>query len=72
MLVIMHIGLLAEKINKKILVIKIVERSKSIKNKAYLWYYQISKGISEILKYAHIDIKEFQDIRKKRFFYSCN
>lgn len=60
-----HIGILAESIDKKLLLIKIIERSKSIKGKAYLWYYQIAKGIKNILNYAHNGIKEFQAIRKK-------
>lgn len=60
-----HIGMMAEKVDKKLLIIKIIERSRSLKCKAYLWYYQISKGIKEILKYAHTGIKEFQEIRKK-------
>ncbi|MFQ6792074.1 MAG: MerR family transcriptional regulator [Thomasclavelia sp.] len=61
-----HITLLAEKVNRKLLVIKMIERSKSLKGKRYYWCYQISKGIEEILKYAHKGIKEFQDIREKQ------
>lgn len=60
-----HIGMLAEKVNEKLLVIKMIERGKSIKNKSSMWYYQISKGIKEILKYAHNGIKEFQEIREQ-------
>ena len=55
----MHIGMMVEKINSKLLIIKIIERSKSIKGKAYLWYYQISNGIKETLKFAHTGIKKF-------------
>lgn len=62
-----HIGIMAEKINSKLLVIKIIERSKSLKGKAYLWYYQISNGIKEILKFAHTGIKRFQEMKKKTF-----
>lgn len=61
-----HIGMLAEKVDKKLLVIKMIERGKSIKGKSYLWYYQISRGMKEILKYAHKGIKEFQEIREKK------
>lgn len=57
-----HIGILAEKIDQKLLVIKMVERSKSLKGRAYLWFYQIASGIKEILKYAHTGIKEYQEI----------
>lgn len=60
-----HIGVLAENIDKKLLVIKVIERGKSLKGKAYLWYYQIAKGIKNIIMYAHNGIREFQDIRKK-------
>lgn len=66
MIVVGHIGVLAEKVDKKLLVIKMIERSKSIKGKAYLWHYQIARGIKNILSYAHKGIKEFQDIRKKK------
>lgn len=61
-----HIGILAEKVNRKLLVIKMIERGRSLKGKTYLWYYQISKGIKEILKYAHKGIKGFQKIIKKK------
>ena len=61
-----HIGMLAERINRKLLMIKIIERSKSLKNIAYLWYYQIANGVKNILSYAHKGIKEFQEIRKKQ------
>lgn len=65
MIVVGHIGLLAESIDKKLLVIKMIERGKALKSKAYLWYYQIVKGIKTILRHAHNGIREFQDIRKK-------
>lgn len=65
MILVGHIGVLAENIDKKLLVIKMIERGKSLKGKAYLWYYQIAKGIKNILMYAHNGIREFQDIRKK-------
>ena len=61
-----HIGILAEKVNRKLLVIKMIERGKTLKGKTYLWYYQISKGMKEILKYAHKGIKEFKRIREKK------
>lgn len=61
-----HVGMLAEKVNKKLLVIKMIERGKSLRGRTYLWYYQISKGIKEILKYAHKGIKEYQEIREKK------
>ena len=62
-----HISMLAEDMDKKLLTMKIVERSKSIRNKVLVWLSQIARGISEILKYAHSGIKDWQkiEIRKK-------
>ena len=61
----LHNGILAEKINKKLLVIKIIEASKSLKNNLLVWYGQISSGIREILKYAHTGIKGWQNIEER-------
>ena len=63
--VMLHNGILAEKINKKLLVIKIIEASKSLKNNLLVWYGQISSGIKEILKYARTGIKEWQNIEER-------
>ncbi|WP_158095523.1 hypothetical protein [Massilimicrobiota sp. An142] len=63
----MHIGhltLLTESINKKLLVIKIVERSRSLKSKNYFWLYQIKDGIGEILKFGHGGIEDYLQIRR--------
>ena len=58
----LHLGILAEKVNKNLLVIKIIEASESLKNKALVWYGQISTGISKILEHAKTGIKEWQKI----------
>ena len=63
--VMLHIGVLSEKINIKLLVIKIIEASKSLKDSALVWYGQISTGISEILKYAHTGIKGWFEIETR-------
>ena len=63
--VMLHNGILAEKINKKLLVIKIIEASKSLKNDLLVWYEQISNEIKEILKYAHTGIKEWQKVEER-------
>ena len=66
-LLMMHIGhltLLTESINKKLLVIKIVERSRSLKSKNYFWLYQIKDGIGEILKFGHRGIEDYLQIRR--------
>ena len=60
-----HIAILADKINKKLLIIKIINASKSLKGKAIVWLSQIAKGIKNILAYAHEGIKSWQDITVK-------
>lgn len=60
-----HLGMLIEDMDRKLLTIKILERSKSIRRKVLIWFNQISRGISEILKYAHTGIKEHQKIEKR-------
>ena len=57
-----HIAILADNMNKKLLTIKIIYASKSLKDKAIVWLSQIARGIKEILKYAHTGIKEWQQI----------
>lgn len=60
--VMLHLGILTEKMNKKLLVIKIIEASESLKSKALVWYGQISKGISKILEHANTGIKDWFEI----------
>ena len=62
-----HIAIIAEKINKNLLCIKILYASKSLKKKAILWLSQIARGIKGILKYAHTGIREWQNIKKSEF-----
>lgn len=57
-----HIAILADNINKKLLTLKIIYASKSLKDKVIVWLSQIARGIKEILKYAHNGIKEWQEI----------
>ena len=57
-----HINKLAEEINRKLLSIKIIEASKSIRNKVIIWISQFARGIKKILSYAHTGIKEWQKI----------
>lgn len=40
-----------------------LEGSKSLKIKVLVWISLTARGISEILKYAHAGIKEYQKIR---------
>lgn len=60
-----HIAILADNINKKLLTIKIIYASKSIKDKAIVWLSQIARGIKNMLIYAHKGIKEWQEIEMK-------
>ena len=58
------IVLLSEKIGKKEFVNKIIKESKSLKDKVYLWFYQLARGIYNILSRVRSGIKEWQNIRK--------
>ena len=58
------IGLLSEKIGKREFVNKIIKESKSLKRKVYLWFYQLARGIYNILSKVRSGIKEWQKIRK--------
>ena len=60
-----HINKLAEEINKKLLSIKIVEASKSIRNKVIVWMSQFARKIKKILSYAHTGIKKWQQIEAR-------
>ena len=60
-----HIAMLADKIDKNLLTIKILYASKSLKEKAIVWLSQIARGIKNILSFAHSGIKEWQDIEVK-------
>ena len=63
--VMLHLGTLSEKMNTKLLVIKIIEASESLKNHVLVWYGQISTGISNILRHAHSGIKEWFEIETR-------
>jgi len=60
------IGILTEKMDKRLLAIKIIERAKVIRKKLVFYYYQMSKGIRNILAHAKTGIKEFLNIRIKK------
>ena len=68
LLLTIHMGYMSkliEKMDRKLLTIKIIERSKSLRNKIIVWISQISRGIKNILSYAHTGIKEWQQIEKR-------
>lgn len=60
-----HIAILADKMDKKLLSIKIIYASKSLKQDVIVWLSQFARGIKEILKYAHEGIKKWQHIEKR-------
>lgn len=61
-----HLAMLAEEIDNKLLIIKIIEASKSLRNKVCVWFNQLARGIYEILKMAHSGIKEYQKIECRK------
>ena len=60
------IALLSEKIGKREFVNKIIKESKSLKTNVYLWYYQLARGIYNILSKAKCGIRDWQNIRKAK------
>ena len=60
-----HIAILADKMDKKLLSIKIIYASKSLKQDVIVWLSQFARGIKEILKYAHEGIKKWQQIEER-------
>ena len=62
------IAILSDKIGKRKFVQIIINNSKQLKEKVYLWFYRFSRGIFNILKMAKTGIKEWQNIRKSKIF----
>ena len=60
------IALLSEKIGKREFVNKIIKESKSLKDNVYLWFYQLARGIYNILSKAKCGIRDWQNIRKSK------
>ena len=60
-----HIAILVDNIDKKLLTIKIIYASKSLKEKAIVWLSQIARGIKSILSNARTGIKEWQNIETR-------
>ena len=63
-----HIAILADKIDKKLLTIKILYASKSLKDKSIVWLSQIARGIKNILAYAHTGIRDWLEIETRKKF----
>ena len=62
------IALLSEKVGKREFVNVIIKESKSLKENVYLWFYQIARGIYNILKMARTGIREWENIRKQKTY----
>ena len=62
------IALLSEKINKREFVNKIIKESKSLKENVFLWFYQLARGIYNILSMARTGIREWENIRKVKTY----
>lgn len=60
-----HIAILADRIDKKILTIKIIYASQSLKDRSIVWLSQIAKGIKNMLTYAHEGLKKWQNIEQR-------
>ena len=60
-----HIAILADRIDKKILTIKIIYASQSLKDRSIVWLSQIAKGIKNMLAYAHEGLKKWQNIEQR-------
>ena len=60
------ISMLSEKINKKEFVNRIIKESNSLKDKVYLWFYQLARGIYSILSKVRCGIRDWQNIRKQK------
>lgn len=60
-----HIAILADKIEQKLLTIKIIYASKSLKDKSIVWLSQIARGIKNILAYAHTGIRDWLEIETR-------
>lgn len=58
------LAILSEKIKKREFVNKIIKESKSLKDNVYLWFYQLARGIYNILKMARTGIRDWEQIRK--------
>ena len=58
------IAMLSEKKGKRKFVDTIIEESKSLRKEIYLWFYQIARGIYNILAKVKSGIREWQEIRK--------
>ncbi len=60
-----HLAILADKVNKNLLITKIIYASKSLKTKVIVWLSQIARGIKEMLSYAREGIRKWQNVETR-------
>lgn len=60
------VAILSKKTGKRKFVNIIIKESKSLKNKVYLWFYQLARGIYNILSKIRCEIREWENIRKTK------
>ena len=60
-----HLAIIGEKIDTNLLTIKIIERSKSLRNRTYVWLSQLARGINAILVYARVGIERCKEIEQR-------
>ncbi len=60
------VAMFSEKIGKRKFVNKIIKESKSLKTNVYLWFYQLARGIYNILSKTRCEIREWENIRKTK------
>lgn len=61
-----HIAILVDNMERKLLSIKILYASKSLKQNVIVWLNQFARGIKEMLKHAHKGIKEWQHVEERK------
>lgn len=60
------LSMLSDKMNKKEFVNRIIKESNSLKDKVYLWFYQLARGVYSILSKVRCGIRNWQNIRKRK------
>ncbi len=68
-------GILTEKMDKKLLAIKALLRANALRDKVQFYYYQMSKGIQDMLKFAKCGIQNYLQVERrnthKQLFFKC-
>lgn len=60
-----HIAILVDRLDDKLLTVKIIYASKSLKQTSIVWLSKIAKGIKNILAYAHTGIRDWLKIETR-------